>query len=116
MTLARTDVRARTSCPAPPEGCGAVRPHMCRTADGRTRNSPHPARRQLADAIEREESRRRYGPPVGSMLYAPVHHYRPTAWHAGRAWDRDEAEALRLWLRTYGPILWESPPAVPRMV
>lgn len=89
---------ATSSCP----DCGAQRPERCkRTAH------PHVSRRHLAEAIEREAFRRRYRLPLTAPLWGPAR-VPPTAWHAGRAWDREEAEALRQWLRTYGPILWEA--------
>ena len=106
IELLASAVHATSSCPSPPDGCGAARPHMCRNADGTTRNSPHPVRRRLAEAIETDRVRASIG--LVSHLRADQTFRRRTAWDAGRDWDRDRAEDIRLWLRCYGSILWEG--------
>jgi hypothetical protein len=95
---------ALSSCPAPPEGCGQPKGAHCRTEDGRARSRPHPARKVLALAIMRERSRAAF---LGSTTWPAA---RLDAWQAGRSWDREQAEALRAWLASYGPILWSPTP------
>ena len=105
-TITHAAVHAATSCPE----CGAQRPHMCRNPDGTTRAIPHPPRRTLARAVSHDRMR----DSIGYRL-----HLRRgssgTAWAAGRDYDRDQAEALRWWLRRNGPILWD-PAYVPPVV
>jgi hypothetical protein len=99
--LSPAQVHTASSCP----DCHAPRPRMCRNADGSLRAHPHRNRRLLAHALAHE----RLLDSIGSRLHRradPGFRVR-TAWDAGRAWDRDEAEALRLWLRCYGSVLWE---------
>jgi hypothetical protein len=93
-------VHAASSCPE----CGAQRPRMCRNADGTTRNIPHPSRRRLAAGVENDRLRE----SIGYRLHLRAGSSR-TAWAAGRDWDREEAEHLRLWLRCYGSVLWQPP-------
>ena len=109
-TTTHAAVHATSSCPAAPDGCGAVRPHMCRNADGTTRSTPHPARRALARAVDHDRLR----VSIGYRLHLRTGSS-ATAWAAGREFDRDEAEALRWWLRRNGPILWD-PTYVPPVV
>jgi len=92
-----------TSCPAPPAGCGQAKGAPCRDGRGRARSQPHPARKVLALAIMRERGRAEY---LGSATWPTTW---LSAWHAGRQWDREEAEALRSWLATWGPMLWGDP-------
>ena len=106
-SLLTSTVHATSSCPSPPDGCGTARPHMCRNADGTVRNAPHPVRRALAEAIEHDRVRASIGLRV--HLRADQTFRRRTAWDAGRQFDREQAEALRWWLRRYGPILWQAP-------
>jgi hypothetical protein len=80
-----------TGCPI----CHAPRQTGCRDSRGFRRARVHPRRRALAEAIERDRWYGRY-----------ALRRRQSAWHAGRAWDRAEAEALRAWLAEHGPILW----------
>lgn len=101
--LSPAQVHAASSCP----DCHAVRPRMCRNEAGGTLAHPHRNRRLLAHAIERN----RLLISIGSRLHLRAdREFRVrTAWDAGRQRDRDEAEALRLWLRCYGAVLWEPP-------
>lgn len=105
-TTSHAAVHATSSCPE----CGAQRPHMCRNPDGTVRNSPHPARRKLAAAVDTDRVRA----SIGYRLHLRAGSS-GTAWTAGRDYDRDEAEALRWWLRRNGPILWD-PAYVPPVV
>ena len=109
IELLASAVHAASSCPSPPDGCGTARPHMCRNADGTTRNAPHPARRALAEAIEHDRVRASIG--LRTHLRADRTCRRRTAWDAGRAFDREQAQALRRWLRRNGSILWSAAPA-----
>lgn len=104
--LSPAQVHATSSCPSPPDGCGAARPRMCRNEAGAARPHPHRNRRLLAHAILHEALL----DSIGSRLHRRADRtFRVrTAWDAGRAWDREQAEALRLWLRCYGPVLWSD--------
>jgi hypothetical protein len=99
--LSPAQVHAVSSCP----DCHAPRPRMCRNPDGTTRNMPHRNRRLLAHAITHEALL----DSIGSRLHrrADQEFRVRTAWDAGRQWDREQAEALRLWLRCYGSVLWQ---------
>lgn len=105
--LSPAQVHAASSCPPPPDGCGVARPHMCRNEAGATRPHPHRNRRLLATAIEVDRVRESIGYRL--HLRADQEFRRRTAWDAGRQFDREQAEALRLWLRCYGPVLWQPP-------
>jgi hypothetical protein len=101
--LSPAQVHAASSCP----DCKAVRPHMCRNEAGATLAHPHRNRRLLAYAIEVDRVRESIG--FRLHLRADQEFRRRTAWDAGRQWDREEAERLRLWLRCYGSVLWDPP-------
>ena len=98
-------VVALTRCPE----CDQLKGARCRDVHGRARVHPHIARHSLGLAILRERSRATF---LGSATWPAA---RLSAWAAGREFDRDEAEALRWWLRRNGPILWD-PTYVPPVV
>lgn len=95
--VSTADTIALSTCP----DCHRGRGRQCVGSTGRDLSTPHAARRRLAHGVQISALHRDYP----GLWRSP----RLTAWHAGRAWDRDEAEALRLWLRCYGPVLWQPP-------